>query len=105
MRIHEILFWNKDHAERDRPGSRLDLVPPQFTDDLRNLANAFTKHGVVKYLWNPIRSAEQPDGPAPPGAEPELTPSGTMEPTQASLLARPVEEEPLVGLRRLVPFR
>jgi hypothetical protein len=81
------------------------LPPTAFSDDLTNLANAFTRRGLVKHLWNPYGWKGRPSGPTLPGAETELIPSGTLEPTTASWQAEPVETEPLVGLHRLVPFR
>ena len=104
MRIQEILFWN--NVQRSHSDPELHLRRNQSSNDLTNLATAFTKNGLVKYLWNPKGSEEQPSAPAPPGAEPELIPSGgTLEPTMALAQAEPVKEEPPVGLHRLVPFR
>ena len=80
-------------------------LPPPFSDDPTNLANAFTRSGLVKHFWNLNGSEGQPSGPAPPDAETELIPSGTLEPTTASWQAEPVETERPVGLHRLVPFR
>jgi hypothetical protein len=40
-----------------------------------------------------------------PDAEPELIPSGTLEPTTASWDVEPVENEPQLDRHRLVPFR
>jgi hypothetical protein len=105
MRIHEIIFLNDDPAERNRSDPQLDLPPSTFSDDATNLANAFTRRGLVKHLWNLNRSAGQPSGPAPPDAETELMPSGTLEPGMASWHAEPVETEPAVGQHRLVPYR
>jgi hypothetical protein len=100
MLIAEILYCNNQSAEGDSPSLQLNLPPPQFTGDPTNLANAFTRRGLVKYLWNLNGSAGQPSGPAPPGAEPELTPTGAVEPTTASLQAEPVETEPSVDQHR-----
>ena len=105
MRISEIIFWNNEPTERNRSNLRLDLPPSEFSDDLTNLANAFTKDGLVKHGWNLNGSERQPSGPAPPDAEPELIPGGTLEPTMVSWQAEPVDEEPPVGRHRLVPFR
>jgi hypothetical protein len=98
VRIHEILFLNKDATEGDRPYSQLDRRPLEFHGDLTNLATSFTRRGLVKHLWNPKRSEEQPFGPAPPDSETELMPSGgTLGPGTASSLAQSVEEEPPGG--------
>jgi hypothetical protein len=93
MIIAEMLYWNSQSTERDRPGSQLNLSPPQFTDDPRTFANAFTRRGLVKHFWNPDRSGEQPSGHAPPDPKTELIPSGTLEPTAASWEADPAETE------------
>jgi hypothetical protein len=105
MRIHEILSLNNDPAERNRPGPQLDLPPSRFTDDPTNLAHAFTRSGLVKHFWNLPGSEGQPSRPAPPGAETDVIPGGTLEPTTASWEAEPVETELPVGLHRPVPFR
>jgi hypothetical protein len=105
MRIYEILFWNNEPAEGNRPDPQLDLPPSRFTDDPTNLANAFTRRGLVKSFWNLNGSEGQPSGPAPPDAGTQLIPSRTLEPTTASWEAEPVEEERPVGLHRPVPFR
>jgi hypothetical protein len=94
MLICEILNWNNDPAEEVRPGPQPDLSSAPFNDDPTNLANAFTRRGLVKSFWNLNGSEEQPSGPAPPNPETELIPNGTMEPTTASWVAEPVEEEP-----------
>jgi hypothetical protein len=80
MRIYEILSWNSQPSDKDRSDPQHDSPPAPFSDDLTNLANAFTRRGLVKHLWNPNRSEGQPSGPAPPDAETELTPIGTLEP-------------------------
>jgi hypothetical protein len=105
MRIAEILFWSNEPTTRDRSDPQLDLSPAPFSDDLTNLANAFTEDGLVKSFWNLNGSEGQPLGPAPPEAGTELSPTGTLEPTTGSLQAEPVETEPPMGLHRLVPFR
>ena len=105
MRISEILHWNNEPAEGNRPDPQLDLPPSRFTDDPTNLANAFTRRGLVKSFWNLNGSEGQPSGPAPPDAGTQLIPSRTLEPTTASWEAEPVEEERPVGLHRPVPFR
>ena len=105
MRIAEIVYWNNEPTENDRSDSQLDLPPAPFNDDPTNLANSFTRSGLVKHFWNLNGSEGQPSGPAPPDAETELIPSGTLEPTTASREAEPVENEPPPGLHRLVPFR
>jgi hypothetical protein len=105
MRITEILSWNNEPAEGNRPDPLLDLPQPHFNDDPSNLANAFTRRGLVKSFWNLPGSEGQPPGPAPPNAETELIPDGTSEPGMASWEAEPVEIEPPVGQHRLVPFR
>jgi hypothetical protein len=105
MRIYEIVFWNSEHAKRDHVGLRPNWTSGRSKDDLTNLANAFTKGGLVKHLWNLARSQEEPPGPAPPlDVETEATPSGTLEPTMTSVQDERVEE-PLVDQYRLVPFR
>jgi hypothetical protein len=105
MRITEILCWNNEPAEADDYEPQLDQAPAQPSDDLTNLANAFTRRGAVKDFWNLHGSEGQPSGPAPPDPETELIPSGTWEPTMAFSQDEPVEEEPPVGLHPLVPFR
>jgi hypothetical protein len=102
MRIYEILFWNDKPTEWDRPNPQLDLPPVPFSDDITNLANAFTRRGLVKGFWNMNGSEEQPFGPAPPGAGTELVPSGTLEPTAPSWQAEPLETEPPVRNHRLI---
>jgi hypothetical protein len=102
MRISEILFWNNGPTERNRSNSQLDLPPDPFSDDLANLANAFTRRGAVKHLWNLNGSEALQTGPAPPGAETEVTSNGTVQPTTASWQAEPVETKPPVGRYRLV---
>jgi hypothetical protein len=97
MRIAEVLFWSNGSAAGNRPDPQLDLPPPRFNDDPTNLANAFTRRGLVKSFWNLHGSEGQPSGPAPPGAETELIPSGTLQPTTASWEAEPVEEKPSAG--------
>jgi hypothetical protein len=105
MLICEILNWNNDPAEEVRPGPQPDLSSAPFNDDPTNLANAFTRSGLVKHFWNLPGSEGQPSGPAPPDAGTQLIPSRTLEPTTASWEAEPVEEERPVGLHRPVPFR
>jgi hypothetical protein len=105
MRIHEILFWNDDPAKGDRADPHLDFPPRPFSNDLTNLASAFTRRGLVKHFWNFDRIERQPSEPAPPDAGSELIPSGTLEPTTASWQAERVETEPSAGQHRLVPFR
>ena len=104
MRIYEILFWNNEPAEGNSHDPQLDLPPAPFSDDPTNLANAFTRSGLVKHLWNLPGSTGQPYGPAPPDGT-ELIPDGTLEPTTASWEAEPIEAEPPVGQHRLVPYR
>ena len=103
MRICEILFWNNERTEVNRAGPQLDLSRVQSSDPLTNLGNAFTRRGLVKHFWNLSGSESQPSGPAPPDADTELIPNGTLEPTTASWQEEPVEEEPPVGLHRFVP--
>jgi hypothetical protein len=105
VRIAEILFWNNKPTERNPTDLELDLPPAPFFDDPKNLANAFTRHGLVKSFWNLAGSEGQPSGPAPPSTGTKLIPDGTSEPTTASLRAEPVEVEPPVGPHRLFPFR
>jgi hypothetical protein len=105
MRICEIVFWDNEPPERDRADSQPHLSSAPFSDDPTDLSNAFTRGGLVKHFWNLDGSRDQPSGPAPPGAETDLIPSGMSEPTTASWEAEPVENEPQVGQSRLVPFR
>ena len=105
MRIYEVIFWNNEPTERKRANHKLNLPPAPDTDDLTNLANAFTRRGLVKHLWNLNGSEDQPSGPARPDAETELIPNGTLEPTTALWQDEPVETEPLAGRNRVVPFR
>jgi hypothetical protein len=77
--------------------AHLDLPPVPFYTDPTNLANAFTRSGLVKYFWNLNGSGGQTSGPAPPNAETELIPSGTSEPTTASWEGKPVETVPPGG--------
>jgi hypothetical protein len=93
MVIDEILYWNRDPAEESlsQPQSHFPSAP--FSRDPTNLANAFTRRGLVKSFWNLNGSEEQPSRPAPPDGT-ELIPSGRLEPTTASWEAKPVEEEP-----------
>jgi hypothetical protein len=105
MLIAEILFWNNEPTEAYRSDPQLDLSPTPFSDDPTNLANAFTRSGLVKHFWNLPGSEGQPLGPAPPDPEPELIPSGTLEPTMASWEAEPVETERPVRLHPLDAFR
>jgi hypothetical protein len=83
------------------------LGPPSapLSDDPTNLANAFTRRGLVKSFWNLNGSEGQPLGPAPPDPGTDVIPDGTMEPTTASWEAEPVGPEPPVGQNRLDPFR
>jgi hypothetical protein len=104
MRIYEILFWNEP-AEGNRSDPHLDLSSVPFNDDPTNLANAFTRDGLVKHFWNLNGSEGQPSPPAPLDAGTELIPSGTLEPTTASRQDEPFETEPPPGLHRFVPFR
>jgi hypothetical protein len=104
MRIAEILYWNNEPiANRSEP--QLRSSPTPFSVDPTNLANAFTRSGLVKHFWNLSGSAGQPSGPAPPDAETDVTSNGTSEPSAASWQAEPVEPERAVGQHRLVPFR
>lgn len=94
MRIYEILFWNNEPAEGNRPDPQLNLPPAPFNDDLTNLRNAFTRRGLVKHGWNLNGSENQPSRPAPPHAGTEVIPSGTLRPTaMVSWQAEPVETE------------
>jgi hypothetical protein len=60
--------------------------------DPTNLANAFTRRGLVKSFWNIHGSEGQPYGPAP-GAETDVIPDGTLQPTTASWQAIPAEQQ------------
>jgi hypothetical protein len=105
MRISEILFWNDEPTEGDRPNPQSDLPPASCSDFLPNLSNAFTRRGLVKHLWNLNGTEGEPAGLSPPDAETELIPNGALEPTAASWKADPVETEPPMGQRRFIPFR
>ena len=105
MRIYEVLLWNNDPAEGNRSNPHLDFAPGPFDADLANLANAFTRRGLVKRFWNLNGSEAQPSGPASPEAGTELTPRGSSEPTTAFWEIEPVETDPPVGRRRLAPCR
>ena len=89
LRISEILYWSNEPTEAHPSDPQLDLPPSRFDDDLTNLANAFTRSGLVKRGWNVNGSEGQPSGPAPPDAGTDLVPSGTLEPTTASWQAEP----------------
>jgi hypothetical protein len=104
MRISEILYWNNEPAEPNDYEPELAQHPAGSSDEVTNLANAFTRRGLVKHFWNLNGSEEQPSRPAPPDGT-ELIPNGTLEPITASLQAEPVESEPPVTQHRLVPFR
>src|ERR1700730_8815215 len=69
MRIFEILLWNNETHERDLSTPQPDLPQDPFSDDLTNLANAFTRRGMIKHFWNVNGSAAQPSGPARPKLE------------------------------------
>ena len=71
MRINEILLWNNNSTEGNRSNPQLDLPPAPFRDDPTNLANAFTRSGLVKHFWNLNGSEGQPYGPAPLDTETE----------------------------------
>ena len=94
MRIYEILFWNNEPAEAHRSDPQLGQHSPPFGDDMTNLANAFTRDGLVKHFWNFQGSGGQPRGPAPPDAETELIPSSALRLTTASRQDEPFETEP-----------
>jgi hypothetical protein len=105
MRISEILYWNNEPTEAHHSDPQLGPPPVPFSDDATNLANAFTRSGLVKHFWNLPGSEGQPSGLAPPDAGTEVIPRGTLEPTTASWEAEPIEAEPPVGRQELVPFR
>jgi hypothetical protein len=104
MLIAEILFWNNEPAEGNRPDPQLNFPTGPFNNDPTNLANAFTRRGLVKHLWNLNGLGAQTSGPAPRDVGTDLIPNGTLEPTMASWQAEPVENEPGMGLHRLVPM-
>jgi hypothetical protein len=60
MRIHEIIFPNKDPHERNRPVPQRNVPSYPYDNDLSKLASAFTKHGVVKRFWYLNGSEDQP---------------------------------------------
>jgi hypothetical protein len=105
MRIYEIIILNNDPTGNYRSTPQPDLPPNRFNDDPTNLANAFTRRGLVKSFWNLDGWEDQPSGPAPPDFATELIPNGTLEPTTASWEAEPVETERPVVQNRLVPLR
>jgi hypothetical protein len=105
MRISDVVFWSDQALEGSRSDYHHDIPAPRDDDDLTNLGNAFTRRGLVKHFWNLNGSEGQPSGPAPPDAETELIPSGTLEPTTASWQGEPVDTEPFAGRNRLVPFQ
>jgi hypothetical protein len=105
MRIYEVVFWNNEPTKGDHTDPHLDLPSAPFSDDPTNLANVFTRSGLVKHFWNLPGSEGQPSGSAPPNAETELIPSGSLQPHTAIRQAEPVEVEPPVGPHRLFPFR
>jgi hypothetical protein len=105
MLIAEILFWNNQPTEPNRPDPELDLRSTAFSDAPTNLANAFTRRGLVKSFWNLNGSEGQPSGPAPPDAETDLIPRCTSEPGMASWEAEPIEAEPPVGPHRRMGLR
>jgi hypothetical protein len=103
MRIYEVVFWNHDPTEES---PSIDFFPSPLDNDLAHLARAaFTRRGLVKHLWYSRGSEEQVSGPAPLNGDPDVIPSGTLEPTTASVPPKPVEEEPLVDHYPLVPLR
>ena len=104
MRIYDVLFLNNESPEEVPSDPQLNLHLAPYTDDLTNLANAFTRRGLVKQFWNLNGSERQPSRLAPPDAGTELIPSNTLEPTTASWQAEPVETEPPVGQHRHAPF-
>ncbi len=104
MRISEILYCNNEPTDAHHSDPLLGPPSAPFRDDATNLANAFTRSGLVKHFWNLNGSEGQPSGPAPRVGT-ELIPSGTLEPTTASVQADPVEKEPPVGQHRLFSLR
>jgi hypothetical protein len=97
MRIAEIIFRNNEPTEENRSDPQLGLPSAQFSDDPTNLANAFTRGGLVKSFWNLHGSEERPSGPAPPDKTTSI-PNGTLEPVSASWPAEPVVEQNGNGL-------
>ena len=51
MQITEILFWNNEPAEANDYEPQLDQAPARSSDDVTNLATAFTRRGLVKHFW------------------------------------------------------
>jgi hypothetical protein len=68
-----------DHGD---PQRHFPLIP--FYNDLKDLATAFTRRGLVKHFWNLNGSERQPSGAAPTDAETEVIPSGIFEPITPS---------------------
>jgi hypothetical protein len=90
MQIAEILFLNNEPAEANDYEPQLDQAPARSSDEVTNLATAFTRRGLVKHFWNLNGSEVQPSGPAPPDTETDLIPNSTLEPTTAPWQAEPV---------------
>jgi len=105
MRIYEILIWNNCPDNDIDTNYHFDFPENPFRVDIKNLANIFTRQGLVKRLWNVRGSEAQTSGPESPDPQFELDPSGTPEPTTAYLPAELVDEGPPSGLHRLFPFR
>ena len=88
-----------------RADPRLDITPYRFDNDLSKLANAFTKHGVVKSFWYLNGSEDQPSEPAPPTGT-ELMPSDNLDPAITSWEAHPShQEEPYAEMALTQPNR
>lgn len=98
MRISEIIQWNIDTTLGNHSDSRLDVPPGSFNRDPANLANAFTRRGLVKSFWNLNGTEAQPSEPAPPDAGAALIPSGTIEPTVTYRQAGSAATQPKMGV-------
>ena len=97
MRIHEIIFPNNEPADMKRADARPDTPPYPINHGLSKLANAFTKHGVVKSFWYLNGSEDQPSEPAPPTGT-ELMPNDNLDPAITSWEADPSQEEPYAAM-------
>jgi hypothetical protein len=96
MRISEILFWDNKPIEGNPSNPQLSLPQAPSSDLLARLAGAYAKDRLVSRFWSAKGSESRPFKPALPGAETDVIPSGTLEPTTASWQAEPVETEPPV---------
>lgn len=52
MRILEVLFCDNQPIVGDRANPEIDLHQDPLGDEVTDLANAFTRGGLVKHFWN-----------------------------------------------------